>query len=227
MPAVPPGPPGLIVFDCDGVLVDSEILACRTVAACLTEAGFATDAATVMDRYVGISTVAMLADVEARAGRRLPEGFAAALARREIEVFAAELVAIDGVAAVLDGLATPVCVASSSTPERLRQSLGQVGLLARFQPHVFSASEVPCGKPAPDLFLHAAARMAVPPAAAVVVEDSVAGVTGAVAAGMRVIGFVGGGHCRPGHGERLRAAGAATVCDRMDGLARALRALGA
>ena len=107
------------------------------------------------------------------------------------------------------------CVASSSAPERLRHSLSLAGLLHRFEPHIFSATQVARGKPAPDLFLFAAASMQRRPAACVVIEDSVPGVQAAVAAGMRVIGFTGGGHCRPGHAERLRAAGAAAVADDM------------
>ena len=99
------------------------------------------------------------------------------------------------------------CVASSSAPARLRHSLSLTGLLRYFEPHVFSATQVARGKPAPDLFLFAAASMQRAPAACVVIEDSVPGVQAAVAAGMRVIGFTGGGHCRPGHAERLRAAG--------------------
>jgi HAD superfamily hydrolase (TIGR01509 family) len=110
------------------------------------------------------------------------------------------------------------CVASSSAPERLRHSLSLTGLLRCFEPHVFSATEVARGKPAPDLFLFAAASMQVAPVGCVVIEDSVPGVQAAVAAGMRAIGFTGGGHCRPGHAERLRAAGAAAVTDAMAAL---------
>jgi beta-phosphoglucomutase-like phosphatase (HAD superfamily) len=107
------------------------------------------------------------------------------------------------------------CVASSSAPERLRHSLSLTGLLHRFEPNIFSATQVPRGKPAPDLFLFAAAAMQVIPACSVVIEDSVPGVLAAVAAGMRAIGFTGGGHCRPGHADRLRAAGAAAITDDM------------
>ena len=104
-----------------------------------------------------------------------------------------------------------MCVASSSDPARIEHSLAVVGLLGRFAPHIFSAAEVACGKPAPDLFLHAARRMATPPARCVVIEDSLRGVQAGVAAGMRVLGFAGGSHCQPGHDGQLKAAGAERV----------------
>jgi HAD superfamily hydrolase (TIGR01509 family) len=130
-----------------------------------------------------------------------------------------------GIEAVLDGLSSRMCVASSSSPERLRHTLGLVDLYRRFDPHVFSATMVARGKPAPDLFLHAAAQMGADPAGCVVIEDSVPGVTAAVAAGMTAIGFVGGGHCGTGHADRLRSAGAALVVETMTELLPALTAL--
>ena len=135
--------------------------------------------------------------------------FADTLRVRVAAAFDAELAPIAGVEAALAALPYRRCVASSSAPERLRHSLSLTGLLHWFEPHVFSATQVARGKPAPDLFLFAAASMQAAPATCVVIEDSVPGVQAAVAAGMRVIGFTGGGHCRPGHAERLRAAGAA------------------
>src|SRR5439155_19109713 len=113
----------------------------------------------------------------------------------------------------------------SSSPERLRHSLSLVGLYERFHPHIFSANEVARGKPAPDLFLHAAARMAATPQDCVVVEDSLPGVAAALAAGMTVIGFTGGGHCRPGHAARLATAGAAPVIAAMSDLPAVLARL--
>jgi HAD superfamily hydrolase (TIGR01509 family) len=199
----------LVIFDCDGVLVDSEMISCRVDAACLSESGFPTTVEEVMERYVGISTAAMLADIAERHGRALPEDFPERLRRRVANAFATELVAVPGVAEALAAIAHRVCVASSSTPERLRHSLGLVGLWARFAPHVFSAAQVPRGKPAPDLFLFAAAQMGVDPKRCLVIEDSLAGVAAARAAGMAALGFCGAGHCRPGHAERLAAAGAA------------------
>lgn len=121
---------------------------------------------------------------------------------------------MEGVEEALAALTCKVCVASSSSPERLRHSLSLVGLLRWFDPHIFSAAQVARGKPAPDLFLFAARQMGVEPHSCVVIEDSVPGVAGATAAGMRVIGFTGGSHCGPGHSVRLRSAGAfATLAD--------------
>ena len=123
--------------------------------------------------------------------------------------------AVPGVTAILDSLACRFCIASSGRPDRLKHALSLVGLYDRFHPHIFSATEVPRGKPAPDLFLHAARQMGVAPARCVVIEDSVPGVTAAVAAGMTVIGFTGASHCRPGDAARLSAHRAIEVVDDM------------
>jgi HAD superfamily hydrolase (TIGR01509 family) len=207
--------PELIIFDCDGVLIDSEAIACRADSACLAEIGIVMPAEEVMDRYLGISAAAMCVDIERRLGRALPADFAETLRLRVAAAFEAELAPMPGVDAALRALPYRRCVASSSAPERLRQSLSLTGLLRWFTPHVFSATQVARGKPAPDLFLFAAAAMQMAPAMCVVIEDSVPGVEAAVAAGMRVIGFTGGGHCRPGHAERLRVAGADAIADVM------------
>ncbi|HEV8679601.1 MAG TPA: HAD-IA family hydrolase [Stellaceae bacterium] len=211
----------LVIFDCDGVLIDSELLSIRADLACLAEDGIALSVDEILERYTGISLAGMLADLEARHGRRLPD-FARRHQQRLEAIFAAELRVIPGVTAVLDQLGCLVCVASSGSPERLRHALSLVGLFERFHPNIFSASEVARGKPAPDLFLHAAQRMDVAPHRAAVVEDSLPGVAAAVAAGMTAIGFAGGSHCRPGHASRLAAAGAAIVIDRMAQLLPAL-----
>ena len=151
----------------------------------------------------------MLRDLELQFGRSLAADFGARHTARLRLLFEAELRATTGIEAVLDALTGKVCVASSSTPDRLRHALGLVGLYERFAPHIFSAVQVRRGKPAPDLFLYAAARMDAEPAQCLVIEDSLAGVEAAVAAGMTAIGFIGGSHCRPGHAERLKALGAA------------------
>jgi beta-phosphoglucomutase-like phosphatase (HAD superfamily) len=229
----------LVIFDCDGVLIDSELLAVRADLACLAEEGIEESEETILDRYVGVSMSMMKADLENRFGRKLREDFDARHAARLRALFETDLLPLAGVGAVLDrlageglagdglagGLAGKICVASSSAPERLRHALSLAGLYERFHPHVFSATMVARGKPAPDLFLHAAARMAAEPARCVVVEDSVPGVQAAVAAGMTAIGFTGGGHCRPGHGERLRSHGAAVVVDSMAALLPSLAVL--
>ena len=210
--------PELIIFDCDGVLIDSEAIACRADSACLAEIGIALPADEIMERYLGISATAMCADIEQRFRRTLPADFAETLRLRVAAAFESGLIPIAGVEAVLAALPQRHCVASSSAPERLRHSLSLAGLLRCFEPHVFSATEVARGKPAPDLFLFAAASMQVAPVGCVVIEDSVPGVQAAVAAGMRAIGFTGGSHCRPGHAERLRAAGAVAVTAAMGAL---------
>ncbi len=212
--------PQLVIFDCDGVLIDSELIACGVDAACLTQAGFATSAEEIRDRYVGMSAAAMFADLEARHGRSLPPRFSEILHARLAKVFEKELRPIEGMSELLAGLELPVCVASSSTHERLQHSLKLAGLYERLAPHIFSATDVTRGKPAPDLFLHAAKRMGVAPARCLVVEDSVAGVSAGVAAGMKVIGFTAGAHCSSHHAQRLLAAGAAGIAKRAADLTR-------
>jgi HAD superfamily hydrolase (TIGR01509 family) len=217
--------PGLVIFDCDGVLIDSEVLAVRADVACLAEEGIAQTEEEILERYVGISMTMMKADLERRFGRKLRDDFDDRHRERLHALFETELRPVIGVAEVLDRLQGKVCVASSSGPERLRHALGVAGLYRRFEPHVFSATMVAHGKPAPDLFLHAASRMAVEPPFCAVIEDSVPGVQAAVAAGMTAIGFTGGSHCRGGHGERLLATGAAAVVATMADLLPALGAL--
>jgi HAD superfamily hydrolase (TIGR01509 family) len=211
----------LVIFDCDGVLIDSELLSVKADRECLAEDGIDLSAEEILERYTGISLAGMLADLEMRYGRGLPD-FARRHRARLRRLFEADLRAIPGVTAVLDALVCRVCVASSSTPERLRHALSLVGLFERFYPNVFSATEVAHGKPAPDLFLHAARRMGIVPQRCVVLEDSLPGVAAAVAAGMIAIGFTGGSHCRPGHDERLLKQGAALVIDQMAQLVPAL-----
>ena len=212
----------LVIFDCDGVLVDSELIACRVVAETLTDAGYPIAAGDILD-FVGKSSRDLQARLAARFGRKLPADFDAALAPRLRAAFAAELVAMPGVDALLAGLAsTPRCVASSSSLERIRHSLDGTGLIRHFGDHLFSAAMVARGKPAPDLFLHAAAAMGTPAARCVVIEDSVPGIEAAVAAGMIPIGFTGGAHCGPDQARRLAAAGAASVVATMTALAERL-----
>ncbi len=219
-------PPTLVIFDCDGVLVDSEPIAARVLAECVGELGLALTAEDCIARFTGISMASVMAALALDLGRPLPADFAARVRARDFAAFADQLKAIDGVEALLAAVAAPVCVASSGAPAKIRFSLGLTGLLARFEPHLFSAEMVARGKPAPDLFLFAAQAMGVPAAACVVVEDAVAGITAARAAGMRALGFTGGGHCRPGHGERLLAAGAHASCASMGALAVLLGAEG-
>ena len=206
-------PPGLVIFDCDGVLVDSEPIANRVFARMLAEQGLVLEGAQMDELFLGRTMAHCLALVAARLGRALPEDFEAEHDRRLFHALAAELAPVPGVVPVLDRLALPFCVASNGGPEKVRFSLGQVGLLPRFEDRLFSAAHVARGKPAPDLFLHAARCMGVTPEACVVVEDSPAGVAAGVAAGMRVLGFAA--HTPA---ERLREAGAHQVFSAMDEL---------
>ena len=203
--------PRLVIFDCDGVLIDSELIACRADAECFAEVGLPVTLEDIKERYVGTSAKFMFADVEARYAQRLPEDFAERIRMRIATAFEAELTAMPGIEDVLDALPCARCIASSSSPDRLRHALSLVGLRARFEPYIFSATQVANGKPAPDLLLLAARAMGVEPRACLVVEDSIAGVQAGVAAGMRVLGFTGGSHCGAKHADRLRAAGASDV----------------
>lgn len=209
---------GLVIFDCDGVLVDSEALACRVVSEVLAGYGLALSPEACTERFTGISNADMYARIEAEWGRPLPDDFEATLIARDAEVLGDRLRPVAGVAEALARIADPLCVASSSTLERTRASLTLTGLIDRFEPHLFSADQVANGKPAPDLFLFAGRAMGVAPASSVVVEDSIAGVGAGCAAGMRVLGFAGASHCTPETPARLRAAGADTVFDDMSQL---------
>jgi HAD superfamily hydrolase (TIGR01509 family) len=201
----------LVIFDCDGVLVDSELIGCRVEAEELTRLGLDITAEQILERFTGATAAETFRTLEAEHGQALPEGFVPRVKEAIRAAFTRELRAVAGVAAALEQIALPMCVASSSDPARIEHSLRLVGLFERFAPHIFSASAVERGKPAPDLFLYAARRMATPPRHCVVIEDSSRGAQAGVAAGMRVLGFAGGSHCRPGHDERLRAAGAERV----------------
>ena len=212
---------GLVIFDSDGVLVDSEPIASRVLADVLTDFGFATSSRDAIDRYTGISLKAVLAKIEAEWGHPLPDEFAATLRQRDVAAFQAELQPMPGVLETLealDRLNVAKCVASSGTPAKLRVTLGVSNLSRCFEPHIFSAEMVERGKPAPDLFLYAAERMDVRPDACVVIEDSVPGIKAAQAAGMRSFGFIGGGHVPPDLGTTLIKAGAALVFAQMTDL---------
>ncbi len=201
----------LVIFDCDGVLVDSEVISCRAHAEVLSRHGYPIDAGQVFQRFLGRSTRQANLEIEAELGRSLPDDYHVQLQDELLRSFEAELQAVPHIEQALDAIAQPVCVASSGSHQRMRVSLGRAGLYDRFAPNIFSASQVANGKPAPDLFLFAAARMKVPPGRCLVVEDSIPGITGAIAAGMAVLGFHGGSHCQPGYAETLRAAGASAT----------------
>ena len=182
----------LVIFDCDGVLVDSERLAVRVEAEYLAELGWPLTEAEIVERFLGRTAEYMDEAVEARLGSRLPGDWRDQFQRRYREAFAAGLVAVEGVSEALDQITVPTCVASSGSHDKLRFTLGHTGLYGRFEGRIFSGYEVANGKPAPDLFLHAAARMGADPARCAVVEDSLYGVLAARAAGMRAFGYAGG-----------------------------------
>jgi len=206
----------LLIFDCDGVLVDSEYLFARVAAECLTEAGIAIEAREAARRFAGVSLKDILASVEREHSTRLPAGFEALLIKREDEAYARLLEPIAGVRDAILSIDSRRCVASSSLPERISESLVVTKLDDLFgEEERFSTALVANGKPAPDIFRYAAQRMGEAPENCFVVEDSVAGVTGGIAAGMRVIGFTGGRHCGTDHAQRLKAAGADVVIAHM------------
>jgi HAD superfamily hydrolase (TIGR01509 family) len=181
-----------VIFDCDGVLIESERLSIEVDVVLLRELGWELSKAEVIERFVGRSDRDTRAAIEAHLGRELPADWAERYQALYREVFASKLAPVDGVVAALDRITLPNCVASSGTHEYLRYTLGLTGLYERFAGRIFSSEDVARGKPAPDLFLHAAERMATEPRSCVVVEDSRAGVQAARAADMRVLAFGGG-----------------------------------
>ncbi len=214
--------PDLVIFDCDGVLVDSELIDARIRSECLRAEGFSVTALELA-KHPGISGANLVAMIERRFGRPLLENFMKTTRAKIMSAFTEELRAIDGVCELLGSLNTPVCVATNSHTDRVRHSLEVTGLWQFFDPHVFSAVMVAHGKPAPDLFYFAAERLDAAPAHCLVVEDSIHGVMAAKAAGMEVWGFCGGSHCRTGHAERLLDAGCKQVFARMVELGDVLR----
>ncbi|MBK3399193.1 MULTISPECIES: HAD family hydrolase [Methylobacterium] len=208
------GRPELVIFDCDGVLIDSEPISLARLTENLQRIGVPIDLATVARRFTGTSMTSIMAHIATDYGVPTPEGFVDAVRADTLRAFDAELQAIAGVAAVLETMPDRRCVASSSDPQRLRHALTLTGLLRHFDGHVFSATMVSRGKPFPDLFLYAAAQMGVAPEACVVIEDSVPGVAAARAAGIPALGFCGGGHWSHDRaGADLLAAGAVRVFD--------------
>jgi HAD superfamily hydrolase (TIGR01509 family) len=208
-------PVDLVIFDCDGVLVDSEVISCHAHAETLTRHGYPITADQVLLRFLGVSDREARQTVENEMGRRLPDDFDAQIKQAALQRYASELAAIPYVGEAIDAIGVAKCVASSGTHEKIRHGLTCAGLYDRLAPDIFSATQVERGKPAPDLFLFAAERMRVAPARCVVIEDSIPGIKGARAAGMTVFGFHGGSHCRPGYGETLKNAGAFATFDDM------------
>ncbi|WP_245408370.1 HAD family hydrolase [Zhengella mangrovi] len=217
---------GLVIFDCDGVLVDSEPISISVLTEIIAEAGGRIDLEEAYRRFLGRSVKTIVSDLANENGLAVTDLHLEAMRDRLYARFRDELKPIPGIAETLGRLDRPFCVASSSQPERIRLSLAVTGLLERFEPNVFSSTMVERGKPAPDLFLHAARAMEKQPGRCIVVEDSPAGITAAKRAGMQVVAFVGGSHVEPaGLASAVAALHPDAICGSMTELPSILEGL--
>jgi HAD superfamily hydrolase (TIGR01509 family) len=217
----------LYLFDCDGVLVDSEIIAAEVGAALFTELGVPMTAEDIVHRYAGLTVRKVAELIEKESGRKLPADLLDRHRAILEERLARDLKAVAGLDEILHRLDGERCVCSNSSSARMRLTLGKVGLYDAFAPHIFSAIEVGDRepKPSPNVVRYAAEQFAKPPRECIVIEDSLFGVAAARDAGMRVIGFTGGAHTWPGHADMLTEAGAETVIKRFADLPRVAEAL--
>ena len=206
----------LIIFDCDGVLVDSEVIAFRVLVRELEERLPGSNVARFVRDTTGMTTAAILAQVQSQVGRPLPAGTLGELQRATDLALDEELQPLPGVVDALAAIPALKAVASNSALVRIQSSLARARLTEAFAERVFSADMVAAPKPCPDIYLHAAEQVGVPPQHCLVVEDSVTGVTAARMAGMAVIGFTGASHVPVNQGERLRLVGATVAIDHMD-----------
>ncbi|MDP2740825.1 MAG: HAD family hydrolase [Pseudorhodobacter sp.] len=184
----------LVIFDCDGVLIDSEIISARMLVAELAGLGVEIDLDYVARHFLGRSYPVVMAQIRQEFGLNLPPAFEDHYRQRLLAAFETGLTIMPHVTEVLDRLALPYCVATSSSPARAERSLRMVGLSDRVGAGLFTASMVARGKPAPDLFWHVAAALGADPARCLVIEDSLNGIRAGLAAGMRVWRFTGGSH---------------------------------
>lgn len=196
----------LVIFDCDGVLVDSERITNRVFCAMLNELGLSVTLEDMFEHFVGLSMPQCVELITGMLGTPPPADFMRTLRQRSDAALKAEVVPIAGVEHVLDSIRVPFCVASSGDHDKIRLTLRATGLLEKFADNIYSVADVERPKPAPDIFLHAARQMAVNPAECVVIEDTPTGVRAGVAAGMHVFGF-----CANTPEHRLKAAGAHAV----------------
>jgi HAD superfamily hydrolase (TIGR01509 family) len=219
--------PDLVIFDFDGVLVDSEIIAARVEAELLTASGYPISTEDMIELYAGLTFKDILLKAEQNADVPLKASLIDEAETMVDKALRRELRAIEGAGRAVASLAGPKCICSNSRGERIAFMIQKTGLEGLFDGNVFSALETPTAKPkpAPDVFLHAATTMKADPANCFVIEDSVHGIAGAKAAGMRVIGFTGGAHSFPGHADQLMEAGAETVIRRWADFAGVLAAL--
>lgn len=221
--------PDLVIFDCDGVLVDSEIIAARVEAELITRAGYPIEAEEISTAYAGLTFKDILMRIEEKA--QIP--FQISLIDQAEDMvdrrLRSDVRAIDGVREAVAAVPAPHCICSNSRSERIEFMLEKTRLLPFFAGRIYSALETPTGKskPAPDVFLYAADKLSAEPARTFVIEDSVHGINGARAAGMRVIGFTGASHTYPGHADALTEAGAETVIRRWSELRGVIDALSA
>lgn len=219
----------LIIFDCDGVLINSEMIAARVEAAAYKREGFEMEPLGFAEHFAGMTHHAIQETIEEELERKLDKDFQHKLSEAFLELADTEMTAVPGVEDMLDLVEGPRCICSNSASDYLQRYLSDVGLYERFAPHIFSAGEVgnKKSKPDPNVFQIAAQTFEVDASACLVVEDSSSGVKAAVAAGMTVIGFVGGDHTWPGHAEVLMQAGALTTVNRHADLAETIQALSA
>jgi len=217
----------LIIFDCDGVLVDSEIVAARVEADLLRKAGHEISAEELSERYAGLTFRDILLTIE-REAQILFQASLIDTAETLIDKrLAREVKAIEGVGYAVATLPYKKCICSNSTRSRIETMLKRARLEGLFDDVIFSSAETPTArpKPAPDVFLYAAEKMEADPKNTIVIEDSVHGIAGARAAGMRVIGFTGASHTHPRHADMLMEAGAETTINRMSDLKPTIEAL--
>jgi HAD superfamily hydrolase (TIGR01509 family) len=189
----------LVIFDCDGVLVDSELLSASTLIDVFSEIGIGLDLPFVYANFVGHSFTTVAAKFARQHGTKVPDTFEQDYRSRLLKNFEGQLQAVSGIEGVLDNLSVPFCLASGSSPTRVNRSLEIAGLEHRFKNRIFTTNMVANGKPAPDIYLHAAATMNVRPENCLAIEDSTTGIAAATAAGMRTWQFKGGVHFKRGY----------------------------
>ncbi len=216
----------LIIFDCDGVLVDSEPLVVKAYERVYEKHGMSGVGADIIAQCIGMKQSDAILRIRDLTGHQFPETADGDIWAETKILFTEELKPTSGIVPFLNALSADRCVASSSSIERIGHSLGVTGLAHHFGSSIFSSSMVRNGKPAPDIFLHAAEKMGAEPADCVVIEDSPLGVQGAVAAGMTAIGYTGGGHTYPDHAQVLLSRGADVVCADWSEIDRQLTTLG-
>ena len=221
--------PLLVIFDCDGVLVDSEIIAAQVQTEMLKPLGIEMEALDFATRFAGLTWPAIMARLADEHGVRFSADFSASVDAEIDRRLGTDVEEIAGARFALDRLELPRCICSNSSSARLETELEHVGLLDYFMPHVFSAPEVGTKKvkPEPDVFVFACEQFGVRPGQAIVIEDSVHGVTAAAKAGCRVVGFTGAQHSSTGHAEALSEAGAETVISLLTDLPAVVEALAA